>query len=183
MNRILELQLTYRLSELLNATKRKNSADILLENEEYYLAMLIDIRNYQFDQVKFAFVKKQSDLTKYVMYVSNLTVGLDPQNAMKHLKEKYSDALTYMKFEVVDKITSRKEFENHYSLFFKDKKQLHSKEKLELEKTTKKPIMSYEKNIDFVTKHLVVPRTDKEKKMAILERETFNNPKMWRYKL
>jgi hypothetical protein len=165
MNKLLELQLKYLLNDLLNRAKRHNQAYVLVENDDYYLSMLIDIRMYKNDQIKFSFVRKNQDSSKYVLHVTNLTSDFSTLNVFSHIEKQYSAFFTNLQnFQVVDKNCSRKEFEKHYDSYFRNSKQLHSDKEIEFEMTAKKHISSYENNTSSLTKHLIFPRNEKEKR-------------------
>lgn len=183
MNRLLELKLQYRLNEILSTSKKQNAAYILFENETYYFAMLFDRSKYKSEQLKFSLVKK-INADKYVLKVSSLTLNLQSCSILNHIKNEYAEFFDMLScLEVSIGSCSRKEFELHFDAFYKKKQKLHSKNVVfdVQNKISNKHISSYETDKDDILKHLVKPRNEKERKMAIVEREIFHNPKMWTY--
>lgn len=188
MNKLLLIRLQFRINELLSQTKRHQSAYVVLTSENgYYLAMLIDNNNFVKNQIKFVLVKNLVVGEKYVMKVSNHTINVNPVSTIQHITDEFGEEIDLIgRFDLTNTNCTRFEFEKHFNNYFKKKQQLHVKKSLQIVEEipkTSKHISSYEKHPDSVLKHLVEPKTAHERHIAKIEREIFNNPKMWQFKL
>jgi hydroxymethylpyrimidine pyrophosphatase-like HAD family hydrolase len=134
------------------------------------------------------FIKTVSSTEKYVLRVSKIDFTQSAKYIVEHISNEYSSTFTSsMPTYIADSNYSRKEFEKQFDDFHKYKKQLHSKNKagLQFEASPKKHMMQYEdsEKLQEATAHLRQPRNERERQLAIKERDVFWNPKMWQFKL
>lgn len=185
MDKLLELQIQYKLHILL-AEQKHNQAYVLFENSSYQFLMMINKKTNKFstDKLQFMLLHHHNSDETIILKMTKFSYKLSAIEICKHIVNEYGDRLCKLKnLSLSDNKFSRNKFDEYAKMFDKSKFIVYSKTaKPKLEEETSKQIYSYE-CMKELTKHLVEPVTKADRDMAKRERLVFHNPKMWKFKV
>jgi hypothetical protein len=155
MDKLLEFQLTYRLTDIVFDKNKYKTAHVLLEDEEHQLILRFVKSNRYFSnngcscQLLLIKIDKKNQLD---VLFKQTNCSIDTIELMKNIKN-----IAALPEKLSDKTFSNHSFNKLFEKAVTDQKHQESK--------------------------LIKPSNAKEKMFAIKERQIFANPKMWKYQL